>query len=212
MRSLIRPVLVALLFFPAIANAAEVIIYRTYADFSNKTGEKIEGFKYHNNKGTSDATLIFVSEANKKEQRVFACADIWGLSYDSVLYRTVKAGAFLDKPNFVNTLARVTMTGNIIFYENGINHLYGQARGYRSIELPPSATGYMSATLESDMVLLSDMDPPDWVVDAGLAFFKQNPAYAPIETCLYRGEKKIYFRFFKARACGAEFLGVAVPR
>lgn len=188
--------------------AARIVLYRTFADVENKAGEVIEHMHLKTYKGQKNSTLILQDDADKEIKREVACSELWGFTYDSLLYRIVKPGQFYEESKPHDFPARLVYAGGIFYFENGLNHLMSYAHNWTTYELPDSYVGYMSATIDGDMVLVPGIKAPGWVKDQGMAFLHKHPEYASIETCLNNCEDKPCYRTGNVIICIRQFLGL----
>jgi hypothetical protein len=115
---LIFPILFVFSFCSLYGNKS-LIIYETYEDYINNTGEVIEGdFKYAGTEASFGKTLTKFKNKDKstsKENNKIKIdgKKIWGFKHKGVLFRTING-----VPQWVAT------QGELIYYENGVLKLF----------------------------------------------------------------------------------------
>lgn len=146
---------------------SQVIIYSTYEDYTQNKGVKYDDYNGWSHAGGS-VTLYL--ENNKKKVSV-KCKDIWGLTYDSALYRIDKR---LSQPYVL------AMKGKIFLYLNGCSQLSFSKHETYSPDMSPGYAFAISRDINSAINPLTGYNR----TSAYKEFKENNPDLIPLFDCL----------------------------
>ena len=182
MNTKIKVLLILSILFISLKVSADVVVYRTYEDFQNEDGEEYDDYRsYIHTMGSY--TIIFMNNGKKVKIR---CRDMWGFTYDDVLFR-------MDG----NLATRVVSIGTICYYENGTANLDMIKYKKKTGEFAYGHFCYISKTLDSKLI-------PMPAVLAGKSeineFKKQHPECDTLFKCLDNN-----YHYTKVRPCVEEF-------
>lgn len=151
---------------------AQVSIYRNYSDLLADSPLEMEGYRLKAIEyRRKNPQLILVGEG--LVERTVACAEIWGFRLDSALYRI--------EPQFKNP-ARVVLTGDPCYYENGGAHLKMYLEGSHEAYAVKGAGGYLSYDLKSEMTFVP-IQIGEYGYKETKRFLQSRPEYGPILRC-----------------------------
>lgn len=166
--------------------AAQISIYRTYANLLADLPVEMHGYTLRSVQSEKkNAQLVLTGEAGQPE-RTIDCATIWGFRLDSALFRI--------EPQFGHP-ALVVLTGEPCYYENGAAHLKMYLEGTHEEHVVWGAGGYLSHDLDSPMTFVP-IDQYGYGRKETKAFLESRPAYAPILRCANK-----QFHTYMMRAC-----------
>ncbi|UTW66905.1 hypothetical protein KFE94_01970 [bacterium SCSIO 12643] len=173
----------ALSIFTVSANTV-ITVYKTYEDYQNKIGEKYD--KYDGYIHSLGKVKLYLYKNGVKTK--VKCADIWGFTYNTELFRIYKKDA---QP------VRVINNGSIIYYENGVAHLEMLATNSKSAELYVGYYCFLSKGINTPIIPM----PGVWTI-TGYAkkqvkkFRKEYPEYSDLFDCIDEN-----YRYTKMRVC-----------
>lgn len=114
--------LLTCLFMAAVANAEQILIYKTYQDYKNNTPTTIDG----DIDGFPDSSpaLVYKSgiriKSNGKKED-YRCSDFWGFKFKDVLFRCFKFNLKYSKNGQTSYgFMALVSEGKICYWENGI--------------------------------------------------------------------------------------------
>lgn len=143
--SLIKTIFISLILMISYTSHAQIEVYRTYEDFQRGISEQFETYSGAMRSG-SKVTLRF---QNKDGKTNIKCKEVWGFRYKDALFRNdVEVG----QPT------RVMISGNIIYYENGIAHMDMIRYNKKEVEFSLGSYCYLSKDLNSKMIAVNRED------------------------------------------------------
>jgi hypothetical protein len=161
---------------------AEIVVYKTYADFQSKTGEHYDsyfGWKH----ALNSISLIFKKNGENVSVKT---ANIWGFVDGNSIYRIDHVG-----PAEIPYL--LVSTGKINYYENGIAHLKLRKNQTFGGECEVGLAWAFSIDLNSDVLVHSKKNEQ--------ALMEASPAYKEFFDCAGNTTMVTKAKFLKVRVC-----------
>ena len=169
-----------------------VIIFKSFEDYQNGIGEKFVGdFRLRSySHSFLDKTLIFKNQEEPKNKIKVYCHNIWGFSFNGLLFRIDKSG---------NTPLCVSFQGKYCYYENAISmlhHLVMHDTNEPQLEWDLNRYGAREASSWGYLAYISESINSD-IFNISTQFhfkklLKKQPQFREVYSCIYsvKGKNK----------------------
>lgn len=175
----------------------DVILYSTYSDYVNQTGEVHNG-DFGSRVFTEGITIKLKDKKTKKKLK-FKCKDYWGFEYAGALFRTNQK---TDLPHRV-----IVIVDDFVYYENGIAYINYYAHGHKYAMFPRGLSySSVSKNLESVIHRLPLSGLSKLTNRSFKRFREENPNVEPLFECI---DGK--FKYKNIRRCVTDFTGIPIP-
>lgn len=145
-----------------------IIVYNTYDNFLNNTGEFYTECRSLSYSGKGKVKMKLKNKLTRKTRKV-SSSEIWGFSYNREFFRS-----FPEPSQF----ARLLNNGTVCYWENGLGNLRALWNGSNSADYSIGYKNFISKTIDSPLIALPGSWAPFQSLKAKYETFKsENPQY-----------------------------------